>query len=89
MYFLAQFLLFKMSLKRFTYTLDGGLVLNWSIASGKDQILREKGRSRGTTATHQIPFQYIQFLFLKTRNKLDAFNQLFERLRMGIFPQFY
>lgn len=63
-------------------------MLNLSIASGKDQILREKSRIRGTTVTHQIPFQNIQFPFLITGNKLDAFNQLL-RLKMGIFSQFY
>lgn len=87
MYFLAQFLLFKIGLKRLTYTLDGVLMLNWSIAFGKDKILREK--VGGTAATHQIPFQLIQFLFLRTKNKLDTFNQLLLRLKMGISPQFY
>lgn len=75
MHFLAQFLLFKIGLKILTYTLGGVFELNWSIASRKDQVLREKGRIRGTTATYQIPFQYIQFLVLKKTNKLDAFNQ--------------
>lgn len=80
-----------MGLKRFTCTLDEVLEIKLVMVvfeSGKHQVLWEEGRIRGTTATHKIPSQYMQFLSLQTRNELGTFKQLLLRQKMGkvFFP---